>query len=89
MRRVEPEPARARESASKGGHASARACARRKILGEFPADPVTTERIYSDAEGEFLRAVEAYRCRHERRYLNACDYLHVLKSLGYSKGSTS
>ena len=89
MRRAAAVPTRAPGSAAKGGLASARAQARAKLRGERPADPVTGDRHYSDAEGEFLRAVEAFRVRHERRYLHACDYLHILKSLGYAKGPPS
>jgi hypothetical protein len=41
------------------------------------------ERDFTEEETTFLRAVEAYRSRHHRRYLTATEYLHVLKSLGY------
>lgn len=49
-------------------------------------DPVTSERLYSAEELEWLRAADVYRMRYAKRFLNACDYFHVCKSIGYTKG---
>lgn len=57
-------------------------------LGRPVPDAVTCERRYDDEEREFLAAAELHRERYHRRFLQACDYLHVLKSLGYSKVNT-
>lgn len=43
------------------------------------------ERYYSDAEFAYLMAVAAYRKRHRRRFLTACEYLHVAVALGYAR----
>lgn len=48
-------------------------------------DPITSDREYTDAEREYLRAVQEYQARHRVRFLNVCDYLHVALSLGYVK----
>ena len=50
-------------------------------------DAVTSERIYSDDEAEFLRAIAAYQARHGVRYPTWSETLHVLKSLGYRKAA--
>jgi hypothetical protein len=49
------------------------------------ADPATADREYTDAELEFLRAVDAERCRVRPRFLTTCDYLRILLALGYRK----
>lgn len=48
-------------------------------------DPVTSERIYSGEETAFLRACDSYRGTYQMRFMNACDYLTILKTMGYVK----
>ena len=48
-------------------------------------DPVTSERYYDDEESLYLAECERYREKYRRRFLNACDYLHIVKAMGYSK----
>lgn len=52
-----------------------------------PVENATTGRDegYSEEETDFLLACEAYRTRYAKRFLAACDYLFVLKSMGYSR----
>ena len=40
---------------------------------------------YTDEEIEFLRAMEAYRAIHRRRYPSFTEVLSVARSLGYRK----
>jgi hypothetical protein len=46
-------------------------------------DPSTANRQYTAEEFDFLRRCDAYRERYDRRFLNACDYLHIIKAMGY------
>jgi len=48
-------------------------------------DPVTSERIYSDEEFEFLRAMERFQAETGTRWPTVSQYLDVLKSLGYER----
>ncbi|MGL4422065.1 MAG: hypothetical protein ACRCZF_15460 [Gemmataceae bacterium] len=45
----------------------------------FPGSDFTPD------ETEFLRAVEAYQRRHQRRYPSCKEFLLILQSLGYRK----
>jgi hypothetical protein len=54
-----------------------------KCRGPVP-DVVTSNRFYSAEESTFLAAVETYRRDHHKRFLAACEYLHILKGLGYT-----
>lgn len=38
-----------------------------------------------DEQMEYIRAVEAHKKKHRRRYLATTDYLAIAKSLGYRK----
>ena len=49
------------------------------------ADPITSERDYTDLEREWLVAVETYRSTQRRRFPTACELLAVLHALGYRK----
>lgn len=40
---------------------------------------------YNDEERRFLMACDAYRCRHDRKFLTALDYLAILKTQGYHR----
>lgn len=48
-------------------------------------DPATSEPIYTDAEGEFLRAMEMYKRLSRRPFPTFREVLEVLNSLGYRK----
>ncbi len=68
----------------------------RRAVGEtgtFPGShrphPTTGDPGYSRAESEFLAACEAFRQSSGRPFLLACDYLHVLTRLGYSRGGSA
>jgi len=42
---------------------------------------------YTPDEEEFIKAVEEWRKRNHRRFLNSTDYLAVARSLGYAKAA--
>lgn len=48
-------------------------------------NPATVDREYSGEEVEWLKAVEAYQHRTGMKFLTFCQYLEILKSLGYVK----
>ncbi|AMV37929.1 hypothetical protein [Planctomyces sp. SH-PL62] len=48
-------------------------------------DPTTCERDYSEAEMEFMLAMNAYKQRSGRMFPTWSEVLEVLKSLGYEK----
>ncbi|QDV74840.1 hypothetical protein [Botrimarina mediterranea] len=39
----------------------------------------------SDEAGELARAIDSYKARHRRRFINYEEMLSVVKSLGYSR----
>lgn len=64
---------------------SASGRAARKASG-CPFLPATTsDRIYAPDELEFLQAIDAYKRRTGKRFLENCEYFYVMKSLGYQK----
>lgn len=50
--------------------------------------PAMTEREYTDDEAEFLKACDHYKRVHKLPYLLACDYLKVIRGMGYAKVAT-
>ena len=48
-------------------------------------DPTTCERDYSEAEMEFMMAMNAYKQRSGRMFPTWSEVLEVLRSLGYEK----
>lgn len=48
-------------------------------------DPAVADRLYDADESAYLQACEAFRTRYRRPFLTACEYLYVLKSLGYHR----
>ena len=60
--------------------AAAHASGRRRFV-----DPATCERDYSDAEREFLRAIEEYKRSSGRLFPTWSEVLEVIRSLGYAK----
>lgn len=59
---------------------AAHASGRRRFV-----DPATCERNYSDAEREFLRAIEEYKRVSGRLFPTWSEVLEVVRSLGYAK----
>ena len=47
--------------------------------------PMTGDRIYDDAEAEFLAAMQAFKAKHRVLFPTISDHLEVLLSLGYAK----
>ncbi len=70
---------RASEQASRAALAR-HASGRRRFV-----DPTTCERDYSEAEMEFMLAMNAYKQRSGRMFPTWSEVLEVLKSLGYEK----
>ena len=48
-------------------------------------DPATCERDYTEAELEFMRAIQDYKQRSGRMYPTWSEVLEVLRALGYEK----
>jgi hypothetical protein len=70
---------RASEQATRAA-AARHASGRRRFI-----DPTTCERDYSDAELEFMLAMNAYKQRSGRMFPTWSEVLEVLRSLGYEK----
>ena len=64
--------------ATKAAHASGR----RRFV-----DPATCERDYSEAEVEFLGAIQEYKRRSGRLFPTWSEVLEVVRDLGYQKAS--
>lgn len=65
---------------------------RDQSIGDGGARP-TGEATYpgceiEEDELEFLRAVDAYKVRHCKKFLSNTELLAILKGLGYRKGQT-
>lgn len=58
---------------------------REKIQRRRQIDPTTCERDYSDAEVEFMRALDDYKRRSGRMFPTCSELLEVLRGLGYEK----
>ncbi|MDR3637813.1 MAG: hypothetical protein P4L84_28665 [Isosphaeraceae bacterium] len=50
-------------------------------------DPATCERDYSEAELEFMRAIQEYKQRSGRAFPTWSEVLEVLRALGYEKSA--
>jgi hypothetical protein len=70
---------RATEQASRA--AKARQCSGRRRF----VDPTTCERDYSQAEVEFMLAMNEYKHKSGRMFPTWSEVLEVLRSLGYEK----
>lgn len=78
---VTPEWVDARASARAARAAKARNASQRRRF----VDPATCERDYSEAELEFMRAIQEYKQRTGRMYPTWSEVLEVLRALGYKK----
>ena len=70
---------RATEQATRAAHARQTSGRRRFV------DPTTCERDYSEAEMEFMLAMNAYKQKSGRMFPTWSEVLEVLQSLGYEK----
>jgi hypothetical protein len=70
---------RATEQATRAAHAR-QASGRRRFV-----DPTTCERDYSQAEMEFMLAMDAYKQKSGRMFPTWSEVLEVLQGLGYEK----
>jgi hypothetical protein len=58
---------------------------RRKVPRRRQIDPTTCERDYTDAEVEFMNALDDYKRRSGRMFPTCSEILEVLRDLGYQK----
>lgn len=58
---------------------------RRKTPRRRQIDPTTCERDYSDAEIEFMQAMDEYKRANGRMFPTCSEILEVLQKLGYQK----
>ena len=58
---------------------------RRKTARRRQIDPTTCERDYSEAEIEFMHALDDYKRRSGRMFPTCSEILEVLRNLGYQK----
>jgi hypothetical protein len=70
---------RATEQATRAANARQKSGRRRFV------DPTTSERDYSEAELEFMLAMNEYKHRSGRMFPTWSEVLEVLRSLGYEK----
>lgn len=56
---------------------------RRKTHRRRQIDPTTCERDYSDAEIEFMQALDAYKRSNGRMFPTCSEILEVIRDLGY------
>ncbi len=62
---------------------------REKVNRRRQIDPTTCERDYTDAEIEFMHALDAYKRSSGRMFPTCSEVLEVLIGLGYEKKSPS
>ena len=58
---------------------------REKVSRRRQIDPTTCERDYSDAEVEFMHALDQYKRASGRMFPTCSEILEVLRALGYEK----
>lgn len=58
---------------------------RQKVNRRRQIDPTTCERDYTDAEVEFMNALEVYKRKNGRMFPTCSEVLEVIRSLGYVK----
>jgi hypothetical protein len=58
---------------------------RQKVTRRRQIDPTTCERDYSDAEVEFMHALDQYKRTSGRMFPTCSEILEVLRGLGYEK----
>lgn len=71
---------------SKASAKARRAAEARKVSGRrHGIDPTTCDRDYSQAELEFMKAMEAYKRSSGRMFPTWSEVLEVIKTIGYEK----
>jgi hypothetical protein len=58
---------------------------REKVSRRRQIDPTTCERDYTDAEVEFMHALDQYKRTSGRMFPTCSEILEVLRNLGYEK----
>jgi len=58
---------------------------REKVNRRRQIDPTTCERDYSEAEVEFMHALDLYKRASGRMFPTCSEVLEVIRSLGYEK----
>jgi hypothetical protein len=58
---------------------------REKVSRRRQIDPTTCERDYSDAEVEFMQALDDYKRKNGRMFPTCSEILEVLVGIGYEK----
>ena len=58
---------------------------REKVSRRRQIDPTTCERDYSDAEVEFMHALDKYKRTSGRMFPTCSEVLEVIRDLGYEK----
>lgn len=61
---------------------------REKVARRRQIDPTTCERDYSEAEVEFMNALDLYKRVNGRMFPTCSEILEVIRSLGYEKRTT-
>lgn len=62
---------------------------RQKVNRRRQIDPTTCERDYTDAEIEFMHALDKYKRANGRMFPTCSEILEVLRDLGYEKTDRS
>jgi hypothetical protein len=62
-----------------------RGARREKVSRRRQIDPTTCERDYTDAEIEFMHALDQYKRTSGRMFPTCSEVLEVLRNLGYEK----
>ncbi len=77
-----------RRSEDAAGNAKRGDNERRKAPRRRQIDPTTCERDYSEAEIEFMQAMDDYKRANGRMFPTCSEILEVLQGLGYQKVAT-
>ncbi len=76
---------RRQEKSEAAAAAAAPAVENRKVKRRRQIDPTTCEREYTDAEIEFMQAMDEYKRASGRMFPTCSEILEVLANMGYRK----
>lgn len=62
---------------------------REKVSRRRQIDPTTCERDYTDAEVEFMSALDQYKRKNGRMFPTCSEILEVIRDLGYVKAAVA
>ncbi len=62
---------------------------REKVSRRRQIDPTTCERDYTDAEVEFMSAMDQYKRKNGRMFPTCSEILEVIRDLGYIKAAVA